>query len=279
MSADQIIKTRHGANAERWKRAIQEKALAKILDLPLVETKSDHFLAALDQGTVSTNVYLRRLHNFALGYGWLPAPVLPPKFWPKVKHRPKRAITRVEHEKIIAREGNAERRAFYELLWELGGSQSDVANLTNDDVDWNRKTISYFRAKTGQPAKICFDEDVEKILRQLPSVGPLFPYLRRVLAKHRATEFKQRCQGLGIEGVSLHSYRYSWAERAREAGYPERSAQEVLGHGSNAVHRAYARLANPELVTIGTWQKRQKASNLIPVQFNQSISELASTSR
>jgi len=108
---------------------------------------------------------------------------------------------------------------------------------------------------------------VEKILRSLPSAGPLFPYLCTVRASDRATEFRQRCRGLGIKGVTLHSYRYSWAERAREAGYPERAAQEVLGHGSKAVHRAYARNANPELVTIGAWRNRQAANNVVSVEF------------
>ena len=49
------------------------------------------------------------------------------------------------------------------------------------------------------------------VLRGLPQSGPLFPYLRRVRAGDRSTEFKQRCVGLGITGVSLHSYRYAWA--------------------------------------------------------------------
>jgi integrase len=44
-----------------------------------------------------------------------------------------------------------------------------------------------------------------------------------------------------IKGITLHSYRYAWAEHARTCGYPERFAQEALGHNSNAVHRAYAR--------------------------------------
>jgi integrase len=164
--ADQIIKTRHGPNAQRWQRAIKEKPIAKLLDLPVIQTRADDFLAALNHGTVSTNVYLRRLHNFALGYGWLLAPVIPPKFWPPVVHQPKRAITRTEHEKIIAREGNAERRAFYELLWELGGSQSDVACLTSEDIDWKRKTISYFRKKTGHPRQKYQDQcDNARLLR------------------------------------------------------------------------------------------------------------------
>ena len=43
--------------------------------------------------------------------------------------------------------------------------------------------------------------------------------------------------------MTLHSYRYAWAERAKTVGYPERFAQEALGHNSKAVHRAYAKRA------------------------------------
>jgi integrase len=46
-----------------------------------------------------------------------------------------------------------------------------------------------------------------------------------------------------IKGITLHSYRYAWAERAKTCGYPERFPQEALGHNSKAVHRAYARKA------------------------------------
>jgi hypothetical protein len=91
-----------------------------------------------------------------------------------------------------------------------------------------RHVISYKRMKTGTIAIMRLDEDMEEILRDLPGNGPLFPYLRSVRAGDRATEFKQRCVGLGIKGVSLHSYRYAWAERAKTAGYPERFAQEAL---------------------------------------------------
>ena len=54
----------------------------------------------------------------------------------------------------------------------------------------------------------------------------------------RATEFSQRCRQLGIKGVTLHSYRYAWAERDKVAGKPERFAQEALGHNSKAAYRA-----------------------------------------
>src|SRR5205807_9863077 len=62
---EQLIKTKHAENAERWKRAIKDKAFWLILEPPLIETRADHFLAVLSAGTVSTNAFLRRLHNFA----------------------------------------------------------------------------------------------------------------------------------------------------------------------------------------------------------------------
>jgi len=48
--------------------------------------------------------------------GWLPWPVLPKKQWPQIRYGPKRAITEEEHQQIIERERNPERRSFYELM-------------------------------------------------------------------------------------------------------------------------------------------------------------------
>jgi len=93
----------------------------------------------------------------------------------------------------------------------MGAAQGDVAQLLAKDIDWNNRTICFHRRKTGQLAKITFGPELEKILRDLPKKGPLFPRLCAVEAKDRATEFRQRCQGLGIAGVTLHSSRYAWA--------------------------------------------------------------------
>ena len=84
------------------------------------ETRPEHFLRALGSGRVSTNVFLRRIHNFALDMTWLPWPVIPKKQWPAVHFKEKRAITWEEHQAIIAREPNLERKAFYQLAWNLG---------------------------------------------------------------------------------------------------------------------------------------------------------------
>ncbi len=220
------------------------------------DAQAEHFLKVLERGSVSTNIYLRRIHNFALDMNWLPWSVLPKKRWPAVKFKEKRSITWEEHDRIIERETNLERKAFYELAWHLGASQSDLANLEAENIDWEHNVISFARKKTGSVAVMRFDPDVAEILRNLPDEGPLFPYLRTVRAGDRSTEFKQRCDGLKIKGVSLHSYRYAWAERAKKAGYPERFAQEALGHNSKAVHRAYARKAKVELPSLGEYERK-----------------------
>ncbi len=256
-------KSKQGSTQKRWRCAAKEAALDDIRNRIIIETQAEHLLACLKAGTVSTNVHLRKLHNFCLSMNWLPWPIIPKRLWPEVRYRPRRAITIEEHRLIIEREKNPERRDFYELCWHLGGSQSDLANLSADDIDWPNQTIAYHRQKTGSLAMIHFGESIAAVLRRLPASGPLFPYLRTVRSGDRSTEFKQRCDGLGIKGVSLHSYRYAWAERAKVAGYPERFAQEALGHNSKAVHRAYARKALVKLPSLESYEKQAAQGNII----------------
>jgi integrase len=251
---DATVNLKKGNTKARWERAVESTAFDKIRDLVVADTKADDFFAVLKDKKVSTNVFLRRLHNFALQVNWLLAPILPKDVWPEIHYKEKRAITLEEHKKIIEREKNAERRAYYEVCWQVGGSQSDMANLHAENIDWGNKTLTYHRMKTGEKAQMVIGIELEKVLRSLPQSGPLFPYLIRVRQADRATEFRQRTKGLGIEGVSLHSYRYSWAERARICGFPERFAQQALGHSSKAVHRAYSKNADVKLPSLENYE-------------------------
>ena len=259
----EIIKTKRDETRDRWETAIKDKAFDFIRERVLLETQSEHILRALEEGTVSTNVYLRRLHNFALDMGWLPWPVVPKRQWPAVRFKVRRAITQEEHQAIVARETNPERKAFYELAWHLGGSQTDIALLEAGNIDWPQRVISYARKKTGELAFVHFGDELERLLRTLPESGPLFPYLRTVRASDRATEFKQRCQGLKIKGVTLHSYRYAWAERAKTAGYPERFAMENLGQNSKAVHRVYSKKAKVLIPSLESFEKNAREQNIV----------------
>jgi integrase len=227
---------------QRRERAVKNKAFNLIRNKRLVETTAEDFHNVLKSGGVYINHSLRCIHNLALGMGWILAPIIPPKLWPQVEAKRKRAVTFEEHQKIIAAEnGNTERKAYYELLWEIGSAQTDGASLTTDNIDWKNRLLSYRRKKTGELCMLEIGARLESLLKSLPSKGALFPKISTLKDKDRAAEFRRRCRLLGIDGISLHSYRYAWAWRAKQAGMPERFAQSGLGHGSLAVHRAYAR--------------------------------------
>jgi integrase len=263
---EQIISTKKGPTRERWEYAIKDKALDLIRNRKLIQTSSEHFLDVLNIGSVSTNVFLRRTHNYAIGMHWLPWPVLPKLHWPAVQYKEKRAITFAEHQLIINREYNLATRAYYQLLWHLGGSQTDIATLTTEDIDWYDRTIAYQRQKTGVTSLISFGEEVAAILQTLPQLGYLFPALARIHERHRSKLFIKRLATVGISGVSLHSYRYAWAERAMEAGYPERYAMQALGHSSKAIHRAYSRKAHVKLPPLEEYERKiVPLINLSPV--------------
>ena len=253
---ESLTNSKSGANQHRWRIAARDKAFAPLLPRVIIETPGELLLNVMQAGTVSTNVYLRRLHNFCVDMNWLPWPLVPKRQWPAVKFKEKRAITLEEHQKIIAAEVNPERKALYQLCWHLGASQGDIANLKGEDVDWQNGTVSFTRKKTGVAVLVHLGHEALNVFKDLPSEGMLFPNLASVRAGDRATEFGQRCRRLGITGVTLHSYRYAWAERAKTVGYPERFAQEALGHNSKAVHRAYAKRALMKLPSLEEYEQR-----------------------
>ena len=256
---DELCSHGRASTQVRYARAMRDHALDGVRHKPIIETNAADLLVALRGGTACTNHFLRRLHNLAIGLGWLNWPILAPNMWPNVKWRQKRGITEAEHQRITSSEGNAERRLYYELLWETGGSQSDVVNLASLNINWEERILWFQRAKLkadAQPARITIGPRLEALLRQLPEQGALFPYWNQASAGDRAAEFRRRCRLLKIEGVSLHSYRYAWAERAFEHGYPERFAQAALGHSSKAVHQAYAKGAKVICPSLEEYEKK-----------------------
>jgi integrase len=263
----------HGKEATKTRcaRAMQSKAFDGLRRKKLMETTAEDLLAILNGGKVSVIHYLKRLHNLALSLGWLSVPVLAPILWPKLRFKAKRGITLAEHQRVLAAEKNSERGLFYQLLWEIGSSQSDAAALTAENIDWPTHTLTYFRMKTGERAQLAISRNMVIILEQLPTTGPLFPKISATTDNARSAEFYRRCKLLGIEGVSLHSYRYAWAERAKTCGYPERFAQEALGHNSKAVHRAYARKAQVVIPTLEDYERKLASAENVVVAMMSAV--------
>jgi integrase len=261
---DEGEKLKKGPTLTRWNWAMKSKSLDSIRDLKLIETRAGHFVDVLAKGTVSTNVFLRRLHNMALDMDWLSRPILPKKRWPKVSFKQKRGVTVDEYRKIVAGELNPEWRGFYELAWYLGASQTDIAKLCAENVDWAKRVVSYVRQKSGKPCRIRFGDEVSAVLKQLPDIGPLFPSLRKMKESDRGIAFTRRCKLVGVTGVTLHCFRYAWAERARIAGYPQRAAEEALGQ-TKAIHLAYSKNAQPNVPDLETFARTNE--KVLKIEF------------
>ena len=233
------------SSRERCRRAFAGRDFDPIRRLLLINTKAEDLLRVLATGKASVNHYLRRVVHHAEDLNWLPWTVMARAAWPKVKKRPKRAITAAEHQRILeAEEKNPERWAYYQMLWLCGGSQGDIARLRGENVQ--AEVLAYQRRKLQEDAPLSrmrVGPAMQQLLDGLPKSGFLFPKIAQQKSKDRAAEFCRRCRLLRIKGASLHSYRYAWAERAAEEGYPQRYAQMALGHASAAVHAGYAKRA------------------------------------
>ena len=250
------------SSRERYASVFKSPCFDVLRQKKLLETTADDFFAVFKNSKVSINYFLKRLHNFALSLGWIALPVVAPYLWPKYEPKGRRGITLAEQETILAKEKKAEWKLFYQLLWETGAAQGDAAAMTAEDVDWPSRTITYFRKKTGSRAQFTISKALETVLHHLPTTGVLFPRLSTISANDRASRFRRHCLRAEVNGVTLHCYRYAWAERAKVVGMPERFAQAALGHNSKAIHRAYAKAAQIIVPSLEDYEAKMKATAL-----------------
>jgi len=263
-----------GSTKDRFEKFMRSAPVSGLMNRRLAETCSTDFLAvfAHPKAGVSTNVQLRILHNRALDLEWILRPVLSKRAWPKIKYGFRKGITRQQHEILLASTPSKEYRNFLELLWHTGGSQTDIAMLEAEDCDWQMRRLYYSRQKLQSKGKgnacLVIGTALEAILRELPTEGPLFPQLSKLGERQRGSYFwKCRVKAGLPAGIVLHSYRYAWAERAQAAHMPEREAMAHLGHGSKAVHRAYARSADRVTMPL-EWYEEQARKKLLNFQMD-----------
>jgi len=226
----------------RWKK-LRQKAIK--------DTDGTDFLELLNAGGAMTRVYLHALQNMALECGDIYRPILAAKWWPKAPKIPKRAITWEEHCRLSLNVSRRSWRWYLTILWETGAAQADAADFRLEAI--KEGVMTYHRHKNGRRAAFRLSKAMLQVVAEAAggrTVGYILPTIQREGTNCRATVFRNLCKRLGIQGVTLHSYRYAWAVRAFEMGIPERLAMVGLGHNSSAVHHAYAsgaRLVAPAL--------------------------------
>lgn len=99
-------------------------------------------------------------------------------------------------------EMNAERRNYYQMLWETGAAQSDAAAFSIQNIDWQARALTYTRSKTRSVAMLSIRPKFGHFLQKLSQGGPFFPTL---------------CSSVNCKGLAptcsfrsrTHSLRYS----------------------------------------------------------------------
>ena len=79
----------HGPTLARWRTQMKSASFQGLRKLQLLHTDSSHFLAVLrhPRAGTSSQKWLRILHNRAMDLGWILAPVMARRIWPKIRTR------------------------------------------------------------------------------------------------------------------------------------------------------------------------------------------------
>jgi hypothetical protein len=257
-----------GSTKKRFQSFAKSAPVQHLKRVPLIETESSHFLNTMrhPRAGSSTNKWMRIVHNRALDLGWLLAPVLARKVWPAFRTKKGIPITIEQHRRLVDAEADGEFARYLEVLWETGGAQTDIACLHRDNIDPFNQRLTFNRRKLerrsmGEVA-IVIGNELKRVLGQLPAKGFLFPSLAEQDDKVRSSRFRKVADRQGFADVTLHSYRYAWARRAKSFGMPLREAMAHLGHGSKAVHQAYAESAEIVTLPLEFYEKQFKAKIL-----------------
>lgn len=120
----------------------------------------------------------------------------------------------------------------------------EVVSLERQDLRGDRIVYRASKTKTGITKEASITPHLSAILSEaaLPINGFLFPssgksghVTTRAVDKH----LRRAAEMIGVEGVSLHSFRRSQATHLHQAGVPLRAIQRITGHTSLSALERY----------------------------------------
>lgn len=139
---------------------------------------------------------------------------------------------------------------------ETGLRISNVMGLRFKQLDFDRRviTIAGHYTKTGKPLLVPMSRNVHQIVRFLADVKrhPEFVFAKWNKHKERymprkprqtSQEFRDICDGIGLEDFRFHDLRHDFCSRLVQAGQPLQVVQQLAGHTDIAMTQRYAHLA------------------------------------
>jgi integrase len=187
----------------------------------------------------------------------------------KAQKAERRAFTLEEIKRILA-EANEEWRGMVLLGFYTGQRLGDIAALTWQNVDLEKKEIRLVTRKTHRRMVIPSPPPLQRYLMSLSAPDypdiPLFPRAATKGVNALSREFaellaeiglreKRTHQGIGIGrasrrkvgGLSFHCLRHTTTSALKNAGVNNAVAMELIGHDSEAISRAYTHIEEAAL--------------------------------
>lgn len=140
---------------------------------------------------------------------------------------------------------------------QTGMREGELVNLEWNDIDFERRMAhvqvkEFWQPKTSEPRSIPMSSFLYETLRQhrrqcSPGVKWVFSAKSGQQVRHLLREFKALCHRLGIEGVTLHTMRHTFASHLIMRGVDIRTVQKLMGHKSIDMTMRYAHLAPDHL--------------------------------
>ena len=181
---------------------------------------------------------IRAVLNYGCKLGLCPKPQI---VVPKQKHKLPTFLSAAEVQRFLAVLDDDRLRLIFRLFLFTGGRRTEIASLTRDDINIERRTVRFRRTKSGAEREIPIeDEYLLAALSRLPE-GHIWPYLppsiyrtyRRYIKKAGITDpLKQK----------LHCLRHTFASHLAVRGVPLPTISYLLGHRSIQTTMIYVHL-------------------------------------
>ena len=249
-----------------WNR----KELDELRDVRLMDTTPQQIKrVALSMGRMY-QITLRTVCNYALTNDYVPYRLMPDGMWPILKDtKPmSRAITLEEHEQLLKAAADKslpiwyrtlgdrgikdksvfinEWRDYLNLLWLVGCSNKDGANMTAENINKRLGCLEFQRSKWAcpekhKPVRVPITPQLRTVLNRRPKSGPLFPNLTKITTPNRARIFGWFVDWLKMPKVTIHGYRYAMAERLDVGGASDKDRMNMLGHAGREMSEHYSK--------------------------------------
>jgi len=221
----------------------------------IIEQYKLYRLNAVKPQTVSNE--LNCLHHFfryAMNMKYIPSnPTQDIKKIRPIKKKVPRFLTEEEITRLTS-QCSPRLRDITTVLVNTGLRWGELQNLEWNDIDWNEKMI-HIRVKEnwspkGDERRIPMNKPVQETLRSLPnrsnwvfttSTG------NHVRQQGTWTAFKKACQRAGLENVTLHTLRHTFASHLVMAGVDLATVSKLLGHKDISTTMIYSHLSPDHL--------------------------------